>query len=262
MKNNYYQKYLETIFKGLVEINGQFFHFKNHLLEYQKTFTDPDSKFYEIIDSTIAIRDLTLEKENKPYYNLHPVNLYYRLNRDNLESQNSRLISRECGFQIAQAYEELEMFLYNIIATYIQKNRPVNDIDISLNDEIDLLEIIDRIKILKNRINNKHLLKILRKISPNYRELEGENLRKLNFIDWYDSYSQVRHAVIHKSQILNKAKISKMNSSKKDLLRKHFPFIEHRDEFHLNFKDKTASDAFTLTGEFAFLIFKSLSKKR
>ncbi len=259
MENNYHQVFLQELFKKLVEINGQIFHFSEHLKQYQKVLINNIPQEREFLVSTLAIRDMTLDQESDVYYNLHPLNYKYSVDQENLILQNERLVSRECGYQISQAYEELENYLYQIISTHIYRNRPLAGIDESLNFCSSKEEILKNLRGAKNRKNNKHLLRYLRIISNEYKSLEKVNWRRINLAKWFNAFSEIRHSVVHRSHVLDSSIIDKMDTVDLSIYKNHFPLKKSENNCTLNLNYNNANKVFIYTSEFAYLVFKSLS---
>ena len=258
---NPYVKYLKELFDKLVVNSGQVLHFRSHINEYGKRFQDNKSNLNFILGSTIAIRDLSIENESEDYYNLHPVETKYEIYLKDLEKFNDKLIKKNCAYFLAQSYEALEKFLNEVITQYILRNRPLEFVFDSLNADLTFDATKAELKKEKRSNNgNKYLLKILRKISTEYKNLELKNWRNLNLIDWYDIYSEIWHAVTHKSQILEKEIVENFSSRKSELMDYYFPCEETELGYLINIDHIRTSDLITLTAEYGFIVFKTLSK--
>ena len=257
---NPYIKYLEELFKQLVLIHGQLLHCHSHISEYEKRFQSENFNFHEILGSTIAIRDFTIEKENEEYFNLHPVLHKYKITVDNIKKQNDRLVKKVCALNLSQAYESLEKFLNKVVTEFILINRPVENISDKLNANLSFEETKKALKKEKHG-DNKYLLKIFRRNLDQFKNIELNNMRKINFVDWFDIYTQVRHAVTHNSQVINKNIVEKFHKEKLELFEELFPCIEKESGYLIDIDYNISVDIINLTAEYAFFVFKYLSIK-
>lgn len=258
---NPYVKYLKELFDKLVLNSGQVLHFQSHIKEYGKRFQDSKSNLNFILGSTIAIRDLSIEQENEDYYNLHPVETKYEIYLEDLEKFNDKLIKKNCAYFLAQSYEALEKFLNEIITQYILIKRPLEFVSDNLNAELTFDATKAELKKEKRGKNgNKYLLKILRKISAEYKNVERKNWKDINLIDWFDIYSEIRHAVTHKSQIIEKEIVENFSNKKKELFDNYFPCEETELGYLINIDHRQTSELINLTAEYGFLVFKTISK--
>jgi len=213
MDNKYLNAY-ENLIERLVLINGQMYHLGQHISGYIKNLKNKEKLPETFLVSTMPIRDLTYI-QNHNYYNLFPTNLTYKLTKSNLDEQTYLLLSQQYGLMIAQAYEELERFIYAILSLYIFSNGPVKGVKDHLNKCKDREALLKELKRLPGRTNNKHLLKLLRKVSNQYVEYEKNNSRNRDLGLWYIAFSIIRHSIIHDLQKISSNEYEKL---KKDVI--------------------------------------------
>lgn len=148
----------------------------------------------DLISTIFPFRDLTLVN---PCDNLFAPNDAYSLTQLNLVDEVNFILSRESLFQIAQAYEIAETYLYNQVSEFIRLNSNLTlPVDYKPKSA-SFSDIRLALKRLNGRTNNRHLLGILRKNSNTFQHYETTNIYNYDFEAWFEMFSEVRHSVTH-----------------------------------------------------------------
>lgn len=266
--NDFFEK-VTNLMGALLLANTCFSNYSKENYENLKKFEKRNKKTIDYVHlSRLCVTDLSGENDNgwEINYLLEPV---YMVPLDEYKEIIGNLLKRESAFTIAQGYEFFETFLKDIIAytfhtipeaweNYIKKNikkNMGNDLN-GWKDKIRKNKIFGDIKREKN---NKHLFECLRGISSKISDAESKNNKSLCLEDWYEVYSEVRHAVTHSGSEIEKSIIEKWPPERKSILEKYFPCKETDNSFKLNIEVDGANRILTLLCEYAFLIFKNIS---
>lgn len=196
---------LEEYFKSAIDelsvINGRIYALSEFI---NKAKIDIEGNFNVnqdlLMGAGLSFRDITLKVGS---INLFMPPDYYKITYSNLTNEVLLILSRECLLQISQSYELLETFLYNQVAEFISLSKTLHIQEDFSPKANTFASIRTALKILRERKNNRHLLKILRDNIPLFKEKELCNIYDFDFIEWYELISEVRHCVTH-----NRAKLT------------------------------------------------------
>jgi hypothetical protein len=263
---------LDDLFLHLNILNGLLFHLESHLENLRKLFKESIVKSnidpsYIFAGASLVIRDLTERPENKwaVYY---PSGRFFSQGEEEYLQKGNDLLCREATWTISQGYEAFETFLKDITATYVFIHREHADaeklekLDPMLRKE--LLEPTDveywKEFIRKAYSKNVDLLKFLRKIAPELDEVEKRNSRNIDLTEWYVVVTEVRHAATHSNMLIKSEKMRSWSQERHELLNHFFPGTYIDGNYRLEPGRKDAETNLVLFAEYAFGVFKSLSK--
>ncbi len=184
---------------------------------------------------------------------------------DSLERQlpakdvKTAILEREFCYIAGNAYESLEKYLKQVIAAYICKNRPSPTWDDRLNADMDFEATRNKLNEIKGRKNgNQYLVKILRRILPGFESIENVNARGINLVDWFYTFTLVRHAVFHNEQLIPVRFYNKLSENKKGTLKKCFPGEILTDGYILKLKMEDVIRLVQVTLEYGILVSRLL----
>ena len=204
-----------------------------------------------LIGKGLGFRDITIAKGIP---NLFAPSNFYKISRETAISETEMILSRECLFQIAQSYELLESFLYNIVAEFISYKQPIETLTILKTTDTSASNVRLKLKQMKNRVNNVHLLNILRANIVQFKEHETQNLYDFDFETWYFILSEVRHCITHRrTKITQELRL----------------LLEHPSNLYFNvlttdqlfIKDSLCHELLQRIAEFTYLIYKTVAEE-
>lgn len=181
------------------------------------------------------------------------------------------VIERESAWVTSQCYETLEIFIKNILSSFFQNNQiyiehdkmqkflSAKEIGYEMGTVEDYKEFLSYSYRGKN---NRKLIMIIKKVSPEFSELLTKNNRGIYLAEWYEVFSEVRHAVTHMRLILPNETVENFSPDQKNYLNVYFPVENCSSGFRLKMNRKSVESNVNLTAEFAYLIFKCLSNLR
>jgi hypothetical protein len=188
----YYEEILSiesklSMSKTLIEIGATTIHKENQV----------DRKLFGAITS---FRDISLINAEE---NLFTPDYSYQIYLSNLDEEVQKIINERCCYSVSQSYEALENYFIEILSEYFFFNQEkllelkLIEIQIPLIRE-EIREIIKR----NQKVNNKGLFHIIRKISPHFREFEYKNIYGVNITQWFDLISMIRHTLVNNRQVI------------------------------------------------------------
>ena len=249
--NNPLIKDFDKIVNDLTILEGKF-HLSTHFLNQQK-IEFLNSKNNIATTGFIFIRDLSrLDNSSQPYPNIHSYKYDYEVNKENIIDKHDELILYNNSIILAQAYERLETCLLNYLTTIFLHNKTLGirkEIFLQSNYlNLSFDEIKEELRKKKKSQNNKAILKLIRELSNHYSKHETTNIFNINLKEWFNSYSEVRHAITHSGNII---------ASNKDLfiIQKYFKL----DGYRVIPSSQDVNHTIREILNFSFLIFKSLS---
>jgi hypothetical protein len=196
---NRQQQSFKTTIENLRQILGTLMVLEVFVVKAKEQIENDSRVGHDLIAGSLSFRDLTL---NKDQANLYLTDSYV-LGRSNLDEETDMILSRESLFQIAQAYELLETFLYDIVADLIFIKGGLN-IFIDGNNSSDFHSIRKALKSLNDRQNNKHLINLIRANSESFNLFEKTNLYDNDFCKWFQILGDVRNCITHNRMVANK----------------------------------------------------------
>lgn len=214
-----------------------------------------DREFYTAITS---FRDISLIDAEE---NLFTPDYFYKVCFSDLNDEVEKIINERCCYAVSQSYEALENYFIEILTEYLFFNQE-KLIELKLIEiQIPLIRIEIREIIKKNqKINNKGLLHILRKLSSHFREFEFKNIYGVNITQWFDLVSMIRHTLVHNRQVISPALLDYIKEQKANLMFGQFFKRKHIGKsVCIYIEMNTASDLINWLNTFAHFIFKSLS---
>lgn len=269
--DNPIQSPLDDLFAGLNRLNGLLHLLKSQLDNLRKLLNEIVDKGNLDLSSmlagtSLAIRDLTEYPKNgwAVYY---PSGKFVSQGEEYLQKIDV-LVSRESAWTISQAYEAFETFLKDITAAFLHINSQYADTEKLTKSNSKLkklsLEPTD-IEYWKNfiRLNyrkNIDLLKFLREIAPELKEAEKQNNYAIDLTEWYTVVTEVRHAATHSNMLIKSRKMLSWSPGTHQLLTHFFPGKNTAGCYTLELSRKDAETSLRLFAEYAFAVFKCLSK--
>jgi hypothetical protein len=165
------------------------------------------------IGTALIIGDITGKNDNGWKYN-YPTDFQTEIEGHQMEESIEKLISQSGMTYLANCYEILESFLFNIIGEFLNiypsYSIILKDKKENLNDKKEFLRKFYRSK------NNTDLFKLLRKISDEFENSEKNNNTGMNLKDWFYVITNVRHSIVHSLHIINIKKLN-FNQHQKDI---------------------------------------------
>src|SRR5690606_29241103 len=120
----------------------------------------------------------------------------YTLSTCNLTHEVERLRSYIACLTLTQVFEVFESFLKDIVAEILFQNpSTVSELNLNFpNSSFD--EIRNELYKLQGN-SNKGFIKVLRKLSPFFKQHEEHNIWGRNMSHWFEIIAKVRHLVVH-----------------------------------------------------------------
>jgi len=255
--NNYLLKSLETYFAEILAIKGRLTLIESLLIERKRQILEEKREYKKLVSSITSYRDVSLIGAS---INLFSPNYSYEITVDTLENEIEDIISKKAGFSISQAYEVFESFLIEILTSYFSVNQlKMAEVGISQGNLILLPDTIRGIIKTRQRTNNKGLISMTRKLSPYYQQFETKNIYKLNFSQWFDMLSMVRHTLVHNRQVISKKLLEYLSKHKAEkMFEMHFERKRIDNAICVFLKKDKAVDVLFRLNDYAHLIYKSL----
>lgn len=197
-------------------------------------------------ETSLVIRDLTEQPKNGwPIY--YPSGQFVSRGEAYIRISDV-LVNRESAWTISQGYEAFETFIKDVTTLFLYKDSQYADI-----------EFWGKL-IRQSRKKNVEILKLLGEVAPELKKFEQKNNRNIDLTKWYKVVSEVRHASVHSNMLIKHKAMSSWSGSDKKLLAGLFQGRYTDDGYLLEPTIKNARCNLTLFAEYAFLIFKCLSK--
>ena len=177
---NYLLKILQNYFDEILVLEGNVSITESLLKAKANEIITENRRHKNIIDAITSYSNITSIKV--PPNSGNP-NFIYSITTDDLEERIVDIHSQQCCYTVSQAYEIFENFLIEIISEFLFHNQPFLKV-LKVSEGIVLISK-DTIKslITNNKIkksNNKGLLWMVRKISPDFKRNESHNLLNEN----------------------------------------------------------------------------------
>lgn len=181
------------------------------------------------------------------------------------------IVARNAGWTVSQGYEAFETFLFDQAALYLyihpDRADPVlrTKFDQKKKGAVTETEVGCWKRFVRSKYrgrNSEEILKLLRSFTPDIAQVEQHHPGELDLVGWHRAVSEVRHAVVHSRFIIKQERIATWPEHRRQLLLHFFPATpdEHARGLRLSLDYKSAQKALKTFAEYAFLIFKSLSK--
>jgi hypothetical protein len=191
------QNKLEKSFRQAVEeislINGRLSLLNNVLVRGRADLEQNNPEDFGI-STVLSFRDLTKRMEEG---NLYLFNKIYYVRDHNMDEELDMVLSRELLLQVAQLYEIVETYLYNIVAEFVRLKSPFHIFPEREKNVNTHKSVRKALKGLSERTNNRHLFNILRANNKTYSWHEKNNAYNIDFEQWYEMFSEIRHCVTH-----------------------------------------------------------------
>lgn len=253
---------------------GLLFVLKNRLLNdrkrIKKALEDKSSTLLPIFSGvSLAVTDLT-DFPADGWMTYFRSGSFQTADYEYLETLDD-IISRNSGWAVSQGYDAFETFLFDQVAIYLLNCS--DKADAALLDKFERknkhqgkqrtdIEYWERLVRFGYRgINNDKILTLLRSFAEGIATGEKSNTRGLDLVGWFRAVAEVRHAVTHAGFLIKDDRLESWDDASKRLLFHCFPAV--RDDgacgFRLRLDYKKAEYGLRGLGEYAFLIFKSIS---
>ena len=212
---------------------------------------------------SVPITDLTGPTDNGWLYH-YPSGGFSAQGEEYLSSADV-IVRRESAWVVAQGYEAFETFLKDSLAVFFlhapstADSKKLQEFDRRDNCSADRSTTAYWRQFVGETYrgrNNQEILKALRQHAPGLAEAEKDNTRNIDLVKWYASAGAARHAVAHSNMRLNASGLSHIPPD--DSV--YFPFEDKDGEKVLNLGQKQADKCIETFAEYAFQVFKYLSK--
>ncbi|SEO11446.1 hypothetical protein SAMN05192574_105356 [Mucilaginibacter gossypiicola] len=253
MKLNQLDTSLKSGIEELGLISGRLFVLDRFVNQTKENINNNPTIGNELMGSGLAFWDVTIHKEDSLLY--MPSNVY-RLTRNNLKDEIDRILSREYLFQISQAYEVLETFLYDNVAELVlllgsRAKLP----DDYRSNKGTFVSIRKALKSLNNRTNNRHLTNIIRENSIPFCQNEKDNPFEINFNTWYEMLSEVRHCTTHRRMRLT----SDIKHKLPVLFYDYMGIYKVGNAEYIYIEYEGCSKTLSMIAQYMFLIYKTVT---
>lgn len=230
---------------------------KSHLIErkkqIEKHLSDSPNSRAPFIGTSLVFGDLTGRSDNGWRINYHS-GFQNSVRRDEMLSSIDKLISRNGMNYVANSYEVLESFLFDIIGQFLNSFPKYDKYLKDKNGPADRKEFLRRYYRSKN---NKDLFKLLRKLNPDFQGSEKNNNSGRNLKDWYFVVSNVRHSIVHSLFKIDSKNVT-FSSDQIEILTQNFTCVESGNFIELRMSFEECKKQINFIAEFGFLVFKSL----
>lgn len=175
------------------------------------------------------------------------------------------IVRRESAWAVAQGYEAFETFLKDSLAAFFLHTPSAADQNRLRDSDKRAMCSCDRSRISYWRQfaraayrgrNNQELLKALRRCAPGLAHAERDNTRGIDLVKWYAAAAAARHAVTH-AHLRIRANASAHIAPGDNVF---FPCKTEDGERILNLTEEHADKCLETFAEYAFQVFKYLSK--
>jgi hypothetical protein len=230
-----------------------------HFETYFKTFAEPNipiqphPQFDFILGTNLIISDLTGETDNGWIKNFS-TGKYYGLSHHNRKWKEDQLLIDFTSFLIAQAYECLETFIKRMLSSYFEIDGDgYKKCGIKKMGNPD-----ETIKKLKSR-NNQEYIELISKISSDFKIALTVNNRNINILNWFEHFSNVRHAITHRARRCDNSDFGKLKKEEIKQFKRFFPYkiIDKTKQYY--FDTSNLDYIIIVASEFGFIIFKYIS---
>lgn len=223
------------------------------MVSKSKDQIDNDKRIgHDLIVGSLSFRNIAANKD-KP--NLYLTDSYV-LGRSNLDEEVDMILSRESLFQIAQAYELLETFLYDIVADLILLKGGLNIFIDNSTSVSDFQSIRKALKSLNDRQNNKHLIGLIRANCPAFKSFEKANIYDFDFAQWYQVLGDVRHCITHNRMVVN----ANLKTSLSKCFKDHLVTKIYLNNEYLYATPTMCRNLLSRIADFTFFCYKSVSE--
>lgn len=219
--------------------------------------------------SRVPFTDLTGPTDNGWLFHYPTEEAFCVADQDYVDAIN-KAMCQFVGKTIAEMYEAFETFLKDITASYLKINSDVTNAEkqTKFDDSGKSVNLTKgSIKYWRAYVeycnrdgaNNRGIFKMLRKLSPDLRIAETQNVLGVDLQNWYQAVSTVRHAVTHSNYEINDNAWDKLNDNQRILLRKYFSFKTKNAIRYLCITRGDCDKVAEMFAAYGFSIFKSLS---
>ncbi|MBB6112527.1 hypothetical protein SAMN05421821_11962 [Mucilaginibacter lappiensis] len=254
MELNQIEKSFKQAISELNRINGRLYVLNSFVTQTKDRIEKESSISHELMTSGLAFRDITLDKEAES--NLFMSTDYYRLHRLNLNDEVDMIISRESLFQVSQAYEIVESFLYSLVAELIRLKSSLQLFVNTNTNSSTFASIRKALKGFGERKNNRHLLSILRANASVFREFEKENIYDLDFEQWYEMLSEVRHCVTHSRSVVT----PEIKKALPKCFNDFFEIKKYGEEEVIFVNESNGREIISRIADYIFLVYKAVAE--
>jgi len=249
---NPFQSPLDELFTRFNILNGLLSFLEDYLNNFRKSLMENIDKgsidqSHLFSGTSLVIQDLSEWHEDR-WARYYPTGKFVRQGEAYLQIVDV-LMHRECAWTISQAYEAFQTFLKDITATYLW---------IHGGEDKDIEHWKESVR--EHCWKKVDFLALLREIAPELKEVEQQNNRTIELSEWHSVAAAVRHAATHSNMLIKSNEMHKWSQVKHDLLAHFFPGTYTDGGYRLDLCRKDADSNLNLFAEYAFTVFKSLSK--
>ncbi|MFI5163432.1 MAG: hypothetical protein ACHQHN_19290 [Sphingobacteriales bacterium] len=251
MADNYLSEPLDEFFREMSYFNGNLY-IANSMIESRSAQIKADFPAPQRLWETgLYYRDVTLHQDAD---NLFPTGYGYDVGTPTLAEQAIRSISFICCNTIVSIYEILDTFLKDVLAkVYVNtEHKPAFKLQMEYSDLTAVRSNLWQVK------SERGFFKIIRRISPTYRQYEKRNINHFSFNDWYNMIELTRHVIVHNRQQATKALEAELKTKGYwELFTENFS-IDQYDRSIIISHGQAREILQNFTG-FGYLIYKTLS---
>lgn len=265
------EKPIEELFSRLNILNGLLFHLEGQLNLFKQLFNEMVQESGRELSSiwtgsSLIIRDLTEFPAHGWAVN-YPTGKFFSRGEEYIRIADE-LLERESAWTISQGYETFETFLKDITSRYLHRNNheadPIKLKKLAPGLTKRQLSPVDleywRTFIRLSYRNNVDLIRYLRKIGPEIPDAEKHNNRAIDLFEWYLLAGEVRHAATHSNMVIKHERMRSWEEGKLRLIEQFFPGNMTDAGYVIKIDYNNAESNLVLFSEYAFVVFKSLSK--
>jgi hypothetical protein len=181
-----------------------------------------------------------------------------------------RITVREAAWSVAEAFEVFERYVLNLAAVHLRRNparaqaapwvgqrrKQVGPLPVSRRTADFQLYIRSAYR------GSDDVLARFRRSIPAFRlgEEKDMNVQGFDFAEWWATVSAVRHAVVHNRGVVSAAQLRRLGPARVKVLTRHFPGKHFSDGYRLQLDQKSAARAIQHQAEYAFHLYKEVSR--
>jgi hypothetical protein len=257
MKDNPLYVELDGLLSRQAFLQGITFHYKTYFEKYalKGIYKPPNPKFDFLLGTNLIISDVSGETDNG-WIKQYSTGNFYGVHYYSKEKTEKELLNNYFGFIIAQSYESLESFLKKILIKYFK----IKPEEFSNHFKKNAKQIEESINNLRTK-NNREFIKLLCALSEDLHSFLKSNNRNINYIEWFEVFSNVRHAITHKSMRFENSDFSKVTKTNSNRIKELFPSTVYNKIRYYSFNYDLTDWLIKCSCEFGFTIFKFLSIK-
>lgn len=267
-KLNPLKQYVDNIFESVNYYNGVVFHLNDYFKHFKQLFEAKfkGSEIYKLISAGTGIPIRKLNEFPKDGWARYYPTSSFETQGETYFNTFEEIKNINYGWVISQTFESFEKTLFDMTSRFLLDNPQYDDNKVKSKKSPKYLTYNKTsIEYWKGKLRYDYqtlteLLKFIRNISFNLKNVEIKNNRNINLCDWMFVSEKVRNVIVHQNLNLNLSVIKKWDKNKREILEYYYPGILFDLYYQLKFSKESVGECLTIFLEYFYLVFESLSK--